>query len=79
VALTWHIREDINSIFDPIMTDILKLACKQRNGAMKSKQKKPKAIFLVGGLGGNQLLHERLKAEFSTGDIDVIQPRGPNV
>jgi hypothetical protein len=61
------------------MSEILKLACKQRNETMKSKQKKPKAIFLVGGLGSNEFLLERLKAEFSTGDIDVIQPRGAQV
>jgi hypothetical protein len=62
------------------MSDILKLACKQRNETMKKKKKKPKAILLVGGLGGNQFLNERLQAEFTTGgDIDVIQPRGPKV
>lgn len=71
--------EDITGIFDPVMSEILQLACKQRNDTMKSKQKKPKAIFLVGGLGGNQFLYKRLEAEFSTGDIEVIQPRGPNV
>jgi tRNA A37 threonylcarbamoyltransferase TsaD len=71
--------EDITSIFDPVMSDILELACKQRNKIMKSKHKKPKAIFLVGGLGGNRFLYERLQAEFATGDIEVIQPRGPNV
>jgi UDP-N-acetylglucosamine:LPS N-acetylglucosamine transferase len=62
------------------MSDILKLACKQRNETMRKKQKKPKAIFLVGGLGGNRFLNELLQAEFTRGgDIDVIQPRGPNV
>jgi hypothetical protein len=61
------------------MSDILKLACKQRNETMKKKQRKPKAILLVGGLGGNSFLYDRLKAEFSTGDIDVIQPRGAQV
>jgi hypothetical protein len=62
------------------MGAILELACKQRNEIMKKKQRKPKAIFLVGGLGGNQILHDRLEKGFSpSGDIQIIQPRGPNV
>ncbi|KAF2026845.1 hypothetical protein EK21DRAFT_92091 [Setomelanomma holmii] len=73
------LSDDIRDIFDPVLSDILKLALKQRNATMQGKKKKPKALLLVGGLGGNQFLHQRLQAEFSTGDIDVIQPRGSNV
>jgi hypothetical protein len=61
------------------MKDILKLALEQRNEIMRKRSKKPAAILLVGGLGGNKLLYERFKAEFSARDVVVLQPSGPNV
>jgi hypothetical protein len=71
-------REVIKSIFDPVMSEVLELVFKQRSAIMRKCQRKPKAILLVGGLGGNQFLYEKLQAETS-GDMDIIQPRGPNV
>lgn len=70
---------DIKSIFDPVMKSILQMALEQRNETMKKKSKKPKAILLVGGLGGNKFLYQRLRAEFAAGDISVLQPTGPVV
>jgi tRNA A37 threonylcarbamoyltransferase TsaD len=61
------------------MSSILKLILEQRNETMRKKGKKPKAILLVGGLGGNKFLFERLQAEFDAGDIDVLQPSGAYV
>ncbi|KAF1843607.1 uncharacterized protein K460DRAFT_396871 [Cucurbitaria berberidis CBS 394.84] len=66
----------IKSIFDPVLERILLLVNTQRNGTMKDKQRKPRAILLVGGLGSNKFLYQRLQAEFPAGDTDVIQPRG---
>ncbi|KAF1938603.1 hypothetical protein EJ02DRAFT_514404 [Clathrospora elynae] len=68
--------EVIKGIFDPVLENILLLVNTQRNGTMKKKQRKPRAILLVGGLGGNKFLYQRLQAEFPAGDTDVIQPRG---
>lgn len=58
------------------MTSILTLIIKQRNATMEKRKRKPKAILLVGGLGGNKYLYQHLQAEFSAGDIDLVQPQG---
>ena len=47
---------------------ILKLSLQQRNEATKKRLKEPKAILLVGGLGGNRYLYERLEASFNLTD-----------
>lgn len=75
---------DIQGIFNPVIKEILKLSLEQRNEATKKKLKEPKAILLVGGLGGNRYLYERLQAGFNVGgygagDISVLQPSGPHV
>jgi hypothetical protein len=72
-------RADIEGIFNPVMKDILKLALEQRNATTRKKAQSPKAILLVGGLGGNKFLYEKLQEEFAVGHIDVLQPTGPHV
>ncbi|KAF2467960.1 uncharacterized protein BDR25DRAFT_266432 [Lindgomyces ingoldianus] len=67
---------DIKKIFDPVMRDILTLTNRQITETLRRKKKKPKAILLVGGLGSNKFLYQRLHAEYSTGDVDLIQPQG---
>ncbi|KAF2113651.1 hypothetical protein BDV96DRAFT_647905 [Lophiotrema nucula] len=69
--------EDIRKMFDPVMTSILTLLHEQRVATLKERQRKPDAILLVGGLGSNIFLHQRLEAEFAAKDIELLQPRGP--
>ncbi|ORY19152.1 hypothetical protein BCR34DRAFT_609778 [Clohesyomyces aquaticus] len=69
--------DDIRGIFEPVMKDILTLINGQILKTVRKKQQKPKAILLVGGLGSNKFLYQKLQAEYSAGDIDLIQPQGP--
>jgi hypothetical protein len=77
--LTRPCRIDIKRIFDPVVTDILKLTLQQRNETMKKKLRKPAGVLLMGGLGGNKFLYEKFIAELAASGIDVLQPSGPNV
>ncbi|KAH7341154.1 hypothetical protein BKA66DRAFT_544029 [Pyrenochaeta sp. MPI-SDFR-AT-0127] len=68
--------EIIKGIFDPVMRDILLLVNTQASETIKTMSRKPNAILLVGGLGGNKFLYQRLRAEFPADDSKVIQPEG---
>lgn len=75
-------REEMKSIFDPVLRVILTLVLQHKNRTMRLKLKCPNAILLVGGLGGNRILYDALALEFhesGAGDTDILQPSGPEV
>ncbi|KAL7948670.1 hypothetical protein V8C42DRAFT_351698 [Trichoderma barbatum] len=66
-------REDVKTIFDPVIQEILSLIDEQVEQAKaKLEGKNPKYIFLVGGLGASNYLFERVKQMYP--DIQVLQP-----
>lgn len=65
--------EDMQGIFDPLITDVLQLVHQQAKSALLKRQgRAPKGIFLVGGFGSSQYLKKRL--EKVVPGVQVIQP-----
>ncbi|KAI5460779.1 hypothetical protein BGZ63DRAFT_414898 [Mariannaea sp. PMI_226] len=73
-ASTWRMTlSDLNRIFNPLVTDILRLINDQvQKVRLKQGSADLKGIFLVGGFGGNQYLIERVRSEHP--DIEILQP-----
>ncbi|KAH6884874.1 hypothetical protein B0T10DRAFT_550765 [Thelonectria olida] len=73
-ASTWRITgEKLNEIFEPLITDILRLINDQvQRVRLKQESEELKGIFLVGGFGGNQYLIRRVRNEHP--DIEILQP-----
>ncbi|KAF9760866.1 hypothetical protein IL306_004075 [Fusarium sp. DS 682] len=71
---TWYMSgETVHDIFEPLITDIIRLVNDQVQGARLERPGKPvKGIFLVGGFGASQYLKARI--EKANPDIQVIQP-----
>ncbi|KAH7157318.1 hypothetical protein B0J13DRAFT_592817 [Dactylonectria estremocensis] len=71
---TWRMTgEDLKAIFDPLVTDILRLINDQiQRVRLKQGTQDMKGIFLVGGFGGNQYLMKRVRNEHP--DIEILQP-----
>ncbi|KAH8663252.1 hypothetical protein BGZ61DRAFT_431957 [Ilyonectria robusta] len=71
---TWTMTgHHLRTIFDPLVTDILRLITDQvQRVRLKQNAQIIKGIFLVGGFGGNQYLVERVRQEHP--DIEVLQP-----
>ncbi|KAF5554730.1 Hsp70 family heat shock protein [Fusarium napiforme] len=71
---TWFMSgEAVQEIFEPLITDILRLVREQVQSALLERSNEPvKGIFLVGGFGSSQYLKIRL--EESNPGIQVIQP-----
>jgi hypothetical protein len=67
-------REDIKEIFEPVISEIIKLVKEQ----IRATQRNVKGVLLVGGFGQNVYLRERLKSELGT-DINVQQGLQPYV
>ncbi|KAI0528130.1 actin-like ATPase domain-containing protein [Xylaria bambusicola] len=65
----------VKGIFDPLITDIIRLVEEQVNSAQAKLQGRPiKAIFLVGGFGASLYLKSCIENEIP--NIQVIQPDG---
>ncbi|KAJ5715488.1 uncharacterized protein N7483_012669 [Penicillium malachiteum] len=64
--------DEIEKIFDPIVSQIESLVSEQEMKAIKAGYP-PKAIILVGGFGSSEYLYKRLKASFE--GIEIMQPR----
>ncbi|KAI0542677.1 actin-like ATPase domain-containing protein [Xylaria digitata] len=63
----------VQGIFDPVITDIIRLIDEQvKNALLKRQGRELKGIFLVGGFGASQYLKARIEKEIP--DIQVIQP-----
>ncbi|KAM0265125.1 hypothetical protein ACHAQJ_000277 [Trichoderma viride] len=71
---TWTMTgQDVMAIFDPIISDILRLIDEQvQSVKRKLGGQDPKYIFLVGGFGSSQYLRKRVQTEYS--GILVLQP-----
>jgi hypothetical protein len=67
--------DDIKEVFRPILEQIYELVLQQVNTASR-RGKKPKAILLAGGLGGNRYLYNYLAKKFP--DIEFVQRPYPN-
>ncbi|KAI1359876.1 actin-like ATPase domain-containing protein [Xylaria arbuscula] len=63
----------VKEIFDPLVTDIIRLIDEQvKNALLKRQGREIKGIFLVGGFGASQYLKSCIEKEIP--DIQVIQP-----
>ncbi|KAH7175320.1 hypothetical protein EDB81DRAFT_769600 [Dactylonectria macrodidyma] len=71
---TWRMTgDDVKAIFDPLVTDILRLINDQvQRVRLKQGTQDLKGIFLVGGFGGSQYLTKRVRDEHP--DIEILQP-----
>ncbi|KAI1750185.1 actin-like ATPase domain-containing protein [Xylaria castorea] len=63
----------VKAIFDPLVTDIIRLIDEQvKSALLKRQDREIKGIFLVGGFGASQYLKSCIEKEIP--DIQVIQP-----
>ncbi|KAJ5726922.1 hypothetical protein N7493_005949 [Penicillium malachiteum] len=63
--------DEIEKIFDPIVSQIEALVSEQEMKAIKAGYP-PKAIILVGGFGSSEYLYKRLKTRFD--GMEIMQP-----
>ncbi|KAF4813316.1 Heat shock 70 kDa protein 12A [Colletotrichum tropicale] len=68
-------REDLLTVFDPVIDQTAELVQKQISAVMKKTDKKPKKIILVGGFGRCIYLRTRLQDIIGRG-IEILQGSG---
>ncbi|CAG8608555.1 2690_t:CDS:2 [Funneliformis caledonium] len=64
---------DVKTMFDPIVEDIIKLMTEQ----LKNNDKKCSAIMLVGGFGESRYLQDRIRKEFNKTVPNISVPTQP--
>ncbi|KAG9298803.1 hypothetical protein G9A89_015824 [Geosiphon pyriformis] len=77
IAEDWTMELDFDSIkemFDPVINKIIKLISDQITDAT---QKKPLAMFLVGGFSESKYLRKRIREEFQNHIPVIAEPRQP--
>ena len=67
-------REEMRSLFDPIIDQIISLI-KTQVMAVSAGPQRVNSILLVGGFGESEYLYQRVHTWASQYDIQVIQPR----
>ncbi|XP_024391964.1 uncharacterized protein [Physcomitrium patens] len=65
-------QQDMMSIFDPVVDEIIKLIA-----AQLEKVTNIKAIFVVGGFAGSQYLMRQIRARFSRPETHILSPPHP--
>ncbi|KAE9368265.1 actin-like ATPase domain-containing protein [Stipitochalara longipes BDJ] len=68
-------RSDMQSLFDPVMDDVIKLVSQQAEVGEKMSGRKLDRLILVGGFGDSDYLHSKLKTWcLSHGNIQLTCP-----
>ena len=67
-------REEMRSLFDPIIDQVLRLISAQVGAVLKDRAQ-VNSILLVGGFGESEYLYQRVQGWASHHAIQVIQPR----
>ncbi|KAF8470618.1 hypothetical protein BDZ91DRAFT_718525 [Kalaharituber pfeilii] len=72
-------RADMQSIFEPIIAEILRLIQEQLDTIIKGKHKPASTVLLIGGFGSSRYLYKRVKTHLETQPnssrgIKVLQP-----
>ncbi|KAF8470614.1 hypothetical protein BDZ91DRAFT_718518 [Kalaharituber pfeilii] len=72
-------RADMQSIFEPVIEEILRLIQEQLDTIIKGKHKPASTIVLIGGFGSSSYLYKRVKKHLEThsqdaGNIEVVLP-----
>ncbi|KAF7862485.1 hypothetical protein EAF04_007358 [Stromatinia cepivora] len=73
-------RQDMESIFDPVVKNVIDLLQEQLTEVRVHKKTKIHRIVLVGGLGSSKYLYDKLSIWCrSNGEIELLCPKNPQI